>query len=683
MSLIGKTIDGQPPIGGHLIQGKDGAGNAQDILVGTDGRLDLGTVTVTGGGGGVEYVEDAAAAANPTGGATILVREDARAGGITTTDGDNIAQRGNNKGEAYVKDTDAGVSLASIDGKITAVNTGAVVVSSSALPSGAATSARQDTQITAEQAIQTSVQLIDDTVAVLGTDTYTEATTKGLVIGAVRRDADTTLVNTTNEVTPLQTDSRGLLKVEAFSGETLPVSFTGSTDAATQTTLASVLTSVQLTDDTVFTDDTSTHSTGSTKGQGIMAVANPTDAAVDANDIGMVAMTLARAMKNDITTIAGTAPTTAGFIDVKGADGNVFVRQATASNLNMTEASAANILTSVQLIDDGVYTDDTSTHSTGASKGYGMMAVATPTDTAVNANDIGMVGMTNNREQYVSIRDIAGATAVSGSGNATGALRVELANNGTGTLSTVSTVTTVSTLTGTTTLTPGTGATNLGKAEDVAHAGGDVGVMALAVRLDTPVSGANASGSADYVPIITDSFGKVWTAGTYAEDLAHTTADPLVAVGTRRIDTAATSSGSSGDYSTLDASAEGALWSTLTPTTTSGLSVANFTSGDTYTALTNTAQVIKASAGNLYGYYIYNPNATVAYVMVYNIAAASVTVGTSTARLVFAIPATSGANLMFPYPITFSNAGWSCAAATTGGGNTAPGTALEAMFWYK
>lgn len=39
-------------------------------------------------------------------------------------------------------------SLSSIDGKITAVNTGAVVVSSSALPSGASTSAKQDTLLT-------------------------------------------------------------------------------------------------------------------------------------------------------------------------------------------------------------------------------------------------------------------------------------------------------------------------------------------------------------------------------------------------------------------------------------------------------------------------------------------------------------------------------------------------------
>lgn len=70
----------------------------------------------------------------------------------------------------------------------------------------------------------TALQLIDDPVAVLGTATYTEAATKGMVVGAVRRDADTTLVDTTNEVAPLIVDARGLLKVEAFSGEVLPVS---------------------------------------------------------------------------------------------------------------------------------------------------------------------------------------------------------------------------------------------------------------------------------------------------------------------------------------------------------------------------------------------------------------------------------------------------------------------------
>lgn len=48
-------------------------------------------------------------------------------------------------------------SLSSIDGKITAVNTGAVVVSSSALPSGAATSGKQDTGNTSLSSIDTKL----------------------------------------------------------------------------------------------------------------------------------------------------------------------------------------------------------------------------------------------------------------------------------------------------------------------------------------------------------------------------------------------------------------------------------------------------------------------------------------------------------------------------------------------
>lgn len=77
-------------------------------------------LTDTGGdyvaaGAGTQYTEDAAAAANPVGGTVILVREDGRAGSLTTTDGDNVALRGNNKGEAYVKTTDSDALLTTID----------------------------------------------------------------------------------------------------------------------------------------------------------------------------------------------------------------------------------------------------------------------------------------------------------------------------------------------------------------------------------------------------------------------------------------------------------------------------------------------------------------------------------------------------------------------------------------
>jgi hypothetical protein len=56
-------------------------------------------------------------------------------------------------------------------------------------------------------------------------------------------------------------------------------------------------------------------------------------------------------------------------------------------------------------------------------------------------------------------------------------------------------------------VTPGTGSTNLGKAEDAAHTTGDVGVMSLAVRNDAGTALAGTTG--DYIPITTDAGGNV------------------------------------------------------------------------------------------------------------------------------------------------------------------------------
>lgn len=55
-----------------------------------------------GAGAGTQYTEDAVAAADPTGTVPILVRKDAPAG-LTSADGDNVAQRGTNYGAAYVQ----------------------------------------------------------------------------------------------------------------------------------------------------------------------------------------------------------------------------------------------------------------------------------------------------------------------------------------------------------------------------------------------------------------------------------------------------------------------------------------------------------------------------------------------------------------------------------------------------
>lgn len=62
---------------------------------------------ITSFGGGTEYTEDAAAAANPTGAAVILVRQDTLSASTVSADGDNIAARSTSKGELYVKHTDS------------------------------------------------------------------------------------------------------------------------------------------------------------------------------------------------------------------------------------------------------------------------------------------------------------------------------------------------------------------------------------------------------------------------------------------------------------------------------------------------------------------------------------------------------------------------------------------------
>ena len=60
-----------------------------------------------------------------------------------------------------------------------------------------------------------------------------------------------------------------------------------------------------------------------------------------------------------------------------------------------------------------------------------------------------------------------------------------------------------------TSIVPGTGATNLGKAEDAAHTSGDVGVMPLAVRNDALATLGGADG--DYAPLQVDATGSLYT----------------------------------------------------------------------------------------------------------------------------------------------------------------------------
>jgi len=269
------------------------------------------------------------------------------------------------------------------------------------------------------------------------------------------------------------------------------------------------------------------------------------------------------------------------------------------------DTNSAAIKTALELIDDTVYTDDTSTHATGTSKGIGIMAAATPTDGSVEANDIGMVGMSLDRRLYVDAQivgtdaalDVSGATVtVDGSGvtqPVSGTVTANLSATDNAVLDTIDAVldTIFTELQGKADLgetqpvslasvpshavtnagtfavqadsvIPGTGATNLGKAIDTAAGATDTGIAPLAIRDDslsalTPIEG-------DYVPLRVNSTGALHVTGSsgvteFAEDTAHNTGDAGIQMLVVRNDAGGALAGTTGDYTPLQVDSVGAL----------------------------------------------------------------------------------------------------------------------------
>lgn len=119
VAITGSASDGTTATFSPIrIAGVDSFGRAQDLLVGTNGAL---------------VVDSSATATTVT-------------GTVTANAGTNL-----NTSALALEAT-----LSTLNGKVTAVNTGAVVVSSSALPTGASTSANQATEITSLASIKTN-----------------------------------------------------------------------------------------------------------------------------------------------------------------------------------------------------------------------------------------------------------------------------------------------------------------------------------------------------------------------------------------------------------------------------------------------------------------------------------------------------------------------------------------------
>jgi hypothetical protein len=108
---------------------------------------------------------------------------------------------------------------------------------------------------------------------------------------------------------------------------------------------------------------------------------------------------------------------------------------------------------------------------------------------------------------------------------------------------------------------------------------------------------------------------------------------------------------------------------TPTPATSGGLSVSRLLS-----AASTNATSVKGSAGQVYGWFIYNTTSSAKFFKLYNKASAP-TVGTDTPFMTIPIPATSGTNVEYSMGIPM---GTGIAFALTGAVGDADTTALAA-----
>jgi len=219
----------------------------------------------------------------------------------------------------------------------------------------------------------------------------------------------------------------------------------------------------------------------------------------------------------------------------------------------------------------------------------------------------------------------------------------------------------------------GTGATNLGKAEDAAHVTGDTGVFVLVVRSDTAAQTAGTDG--DYCALICDASGRlhcnvgntvtvaahnVTNAGTFvvqdseklADDAAFTVATTKVQPVGFLADETSPDLVDEGDVGAARMTLARMLLSVAQAHTQGGASMSK-----TISAASTNATNVKSSAGQLYGVQVFNTNAGARYLKVYDKATAP-TIGTDVPVKVLTVPGnTAGGGLVIAWPtgLPFTN----------------------------
>ena len=311
-----------------------------------------------------------------------------------------------------------------------------------------------------------------------------------------------------------------------------------------------------------------------------------------------------KVIKSDAsTTIATIAVDTVSGVDypvsqlIVGADGSAksLVTGSTGLPVDLVAGSA---LTALQLIDDVVYVDDAD-WSDGSSKHALVGGLYQSSPQSITDGDVGPLQVTANGYLIAALSptdnavldamvvDLAAIEVLLGTIDAdTGAIKtaVEVIDNAiSGSEMQVDVVASLpagSAAIGklaansgvdigdvdVTSIVPGVGATNLAKAEDAGHTSGDVGVMALSVRQNTAASTSGSDG--DYQPLITDTNGRLHVIDVTAAPAVHAEDDAVlsghsgVLAMVQRKDTPSSGAGTNADedYTFLRVSNYGALW---------------------------------------------------------------------------------------------------------------------------
>lgn len=501
------------------------------------------------------FPEDSAHASGDTGAFVMAVRNDANTA-MTSTNGDYSPIAVNANGAVAINDGGNSVTVDAPVGTPVNVQIGDGTDTADVLPlvgSDALAVAIVDGTGTQITSFGGGVQYQEDTP-------HTTGDTGTLSLAIRNDDAGTALTGTNGDYSGIAVDSRGQVFVNTASGNSLNVNVTGLPNEGQQTMANSISVAIASDQSAVPISGTVTASVSGTvtasvnfsysedsahasndKGAFILGVRNDSAATtftstdgdyspIATDDKGRVfdyaSQEVSTGYARGVSTIGGVDANT-GNAEVD----NIYVLlNGNALAVGLADKNG-DLIGAEKLIETHRKEDDP--HTTG-DYGNFVLAVRNDANAVVTSTDGDYSQISVNDKGAIAIQDGGNSITVDGTVGISGTVTVS------GTVAATVTGTVAATQSGTwvlgansgvdigdvdvTSVIPGTGATNLGKAEDSAHTSGDVGVMTLGVRNDNAgniLSGSNG----DYTPIATDQFGKQFSVSERVHNTLHTPSD--------------------------------------------------------------------------------------------------------------------------------------------------------------